>query len=99
MLAKAKGQILRVAACLQMLFCDEDGPEVPATMQENIPMEIGEKAVLAAQNYVDICCQHVCFLARNKTIEEVVQHYEGLGSKNIIILSCIRICGYIKLRM
>lgn len=82
MLAKAKGQILRVAACLQMLFCDEDGPGGTVTVKE-ISEEIGEKAILAAQNYVDICCQHVCFLARKKTIEEVIQHY--VGSKNIIL--------------
>ena len=66
MLAKAKGQILRVSACLQMLFCDDKGPGESAVIKEPIPMEITETVILAAQNYVDVCCQHVIFLVRKK---------------------------------
>ena len=42
MLAKATGQILRVAACLQMLFCDEAGPGETITIKEPIPKDIRE---------------------------------------------------------
>lgn len=86
MLAKAKGQILRVAACLQMLFCDEAGPEETITIIEPIPKVIREDAIVAAQNYVDVCCEHVSFLTRKKSVEEVMQRYTE--SKNSHMLLC-----------
>ena len=49
-----------------MLFCDDKGPGESAVIKEPIPMEITETVILAAQNYVDVCCQHVIFLVRKK---------------------------------
>ena len=64
MLSKSKGQILRVAACLHVLFMDfsEKNTGVPTSFKD-IPEEIDEKAIVAAQNYVEVCCQHIVFLA------------------------------------
>ena len=60
MLSKAKGQILRVAACIHVLFSDFKGHEhdniIPTIHQ--ISPEISEAAIVAAQNFVEICCQH-----------------------------------------
>lgn len=50
MLSKSKGQVLRVAAVMHVLF-NMDSPT-------NIPSEIFEAAVRAADNFVDLCLQH-----------------------------------------
>ena len=79
MLSKSKGQILRVAACLHVLFADFNEKEkgIPTTFKD-IPEEIDEKAIVAAQNYVEVCCQHIAFLAGRKTIDsEITRHVEG----------------------
>ena len=63
MLGKAKGQILRVAACLQMFFCDYLADENDEENQEgmdivqvdSLPTIITEEAVAAAIDYVDVC--------------------------------------------
>ena len=54
MLSKSKGQVLRVAAVMHVLF-NMDSPK-------NIPSEISEAAVRAADNFVDLCLQHAAFL-------------------------------------
>ena len=78
MLSKSKGQI-RVAPCLHVLFVDFNEREkgIPTSFKE-IPEEIDEKAIVAAQNYVEVCCQHIAFLAGRKTIDsEITRHVEG----------------------
>ena len=55
MLSKSKGQILRVAATLHMLF-HIDTPLA-------IPSVIGVDAVEAAIDFVDVCIQQAAFLA------------------------------------
>ena len=57
MLSKAKGQVLRVAACLHVLFCDSDQPD------NTIPQMITREAILAAKDFVNLCCQHAAFIA------------------------------------
>ena len=74
MLGKAKGQILRVAACLQVLFCDEKDADT-IHLAQTIPTKIGHDALVAAQNFVDVCCQHAAYLAGRNSIEEVVKKY------------------------
>ena len=79
MLSKSKGQILRVAACLHVLLVDFNEKEkgVPTSFKD-ISEEIDEKAIVAAQNYVEVCCQHIAFLAGRKTIDsEITCHVEG----------------------
>ena len=65
MLSKAKGQILRVAASLHVLF----NINTPHT----IPQTISETAIKAAINLVDVCIQHAAFLAGQGDMEETIQ--------------------------
>ena len=91
MLSKAKGQILRVAACLNLLFCDYESIKVA----ESIPLVITEEAILAAQNFVTVACQHGIFLAGRGKIEAELQRYsESLGMQQYcnyytVTLQCI----------
>ena len=50
MLSKSKGQLLRVAAVMHVLF-NLDNPT-------SIPQEISEAAVKAADSFVDLCLHH-----------------------------------------
>ena len=43
----------------------EKNTGVPTSFKD-IPEEIDEKAIVAAQNYVEVCCQHIAFLAGKK---------------------------------
>lgn len=63
-LSKAKGLILRVAGVLHVLF-HLDKPD-------DIPSIISEAALQAAENYVDLCCQHTAFLAGKGDIEDAI---------------------------
>ena len=65
MLSKAKGQILRVAAALHVLF----NINTPLT----IPQEISDTAIKAAVNLVEVCVQHAAFLAGRGDVDETIQ--------------------------
>lgn len=69
MLSKSKGQILRLSACLHVLF----HTRTPAV----IPDVISADAIKAAIDIVDVCIQHAAFLAGrgdvNDTIEEMAK--------------------------
>ena len=65
MLSKSKGQILRVAAALHVLF-HRDTPL-------NVPDNISEGAVRAAANFVDLCLQHAAYLAGRGDISEAIE--------------------------
>ena len=80
MLSKAKGQILRVAACIHVLFSDfkdnEDEDIIPTIRK--ISPEISEDAIIAAQNFVETCCQHCMFLCGKGILDnEIKRHGEG----------------------
>ena len=64
MLSKAKGQILRVAATLHVLF-HIDTPLA-------IPSIIDDKAVKAAIDLVDVCIQQAAFLAGRGDVQEAI---------------------------
>ena len=64
MLSKSKGQIIRVAATLHVLF----NIEAPLA----IPTVISDAAIKAAINLVDLCIQHAAFLA-GRDVDETVQ--------------------------
>lgn len=64
MLSKSKGQILRVAATLHVLF-HIDTPLA-------IPSVIGEDAVKAAIDFVDVCIQQAAFLAGRGNVQEAI---------------------------
>lgn len=84
MLGKAKGQILRVAACLQMFFCDklaeEEEYEVDMPIiQADLPTIITADAVAAAIDYVEVCCQHTLFVTGRQLLRDEVKKYtEGI---------------------
>ena len=65
MLSKSKGQIVRVAATLHVLF------NIEAPM--DIPSVISVAAVNAAKNLVDICIQHAAFLAGRGEVDAEIQ--------------------------
>lgn len=67
MLSKSKGQVLRVAADLHVLFVD------PSTLP-TITSQISMNAIIAAQNFVDTCCQHAAFIAGRGLVDEEIQH-------------------------
>ena len=92
MLSKSKGQILRVAATLHVMF----HINTPLT----IPDVISNEAVKAAIDLVDVCIQHAAFLAGrgdvNDRVEELARgtgHVDFLPSvwsiEYIVLLSCL----------
>ena len=63
-----KGQILRVAT-FHFLF-HRDTPL-------NVPENISEEAVKAAVRFVDLCLQHVAYMAGRGGINEAIQALES----------------------
>jgi len=88
MLGKAKGQILRIAACLQMFFDDhttideeidentEETIDMEIEQVEELPTEINADAIEAAINFMEVCCQHTLFITGRKLIAEEVNKYK-----------------------
>jgi len=81
MLGKAKGQILRVAASLEMLFCDTEEPgstedDISVQQVETLPTTISSKSLKAAINFIDVCCQHTAYVTGRQTIENEVKKYQ-----------------------
>ena len=72
MLSKSKGQILRVAATMHVLFHWEE--------PQNIPNEISDKALIASINFVDVCIQHAAYLAGRGEIQEAIDSFEKILS-------------------
>lgn len=65
MLSKSKGQILRVATVLHVLF----SMETP----DSISNVLSEQSVKAAENFVDVCFQHAAFLGGRGQIQEEIR--------------------------
>lgn len=65
MLSKSKGQILRVAATLHVLFHFDTPLAIPAV--------IGEDAIKAAINLVDVCIQHAAYLAGRSKVNDTIE--------------------------
>ena len=79
MLSKSKGQVLRVAATLHVLFynatCIDEQEDIAVS---SVPSTISTKAILAAENFVDTCCQHAAFIAgRSKMADEITRLTSG----------------------
>ena len=68
MLSKSKGQVLRLAAVMHVIF----HMETPTT----IPCEISESAVRAADVFVDFCLQHAAYLGGRGDFKEAVCEIE-----------------------
>lgn len=69
MLSKSKGQILRVAAVLHVLFHLEQ--------PDKIPPEISVAALKAADNFVSVCLQHAAYIAGRGLVEEAIKQAEA----------------------
>ena len=69
MLSKSRGQVLRIATILHMLF-SIDNPDEP------LNSEVSEMAVKAAVNFVQTACQQTAFIAGKGLIQEEVQTYK-----------------------
>ena len=65
MLSKSKGQVLRIAAVMHVLF----HMETP----NSIPSELSEAAVNVADCFVDLCLQHAAFLGGRGDIKAAME--------------------------
>ena len=65
MLSKSRGQILRVAATLHVLF-NMDVPQA-------IPQVITDEALKAATNFVETCNQHLAYLSGRGLISDAIK--------------------------
>lgn len=85
MLSKSKGQVLRVAAALHVLF--------NLGSKEVVPKEISEEAMMAAINFVRLCCQQTAFKGGRSEISEEIQIIKSSvfvvnGSINVMNVLC-----------
>lgn len=92
MLSKSTGQILRVAACFNVLFEIRDEP----WPKDHKNDEIIDAAIIAACDFVDTCCIHTAFMAGRST--SLCKSHESKSSDenfflmfpgNVLILSDI----------
>ena len=70
MLSKSKGQILRVAATMHVLFHWEKPHDISTI--------IDDTAVSAAIDFVDLCIQHAAFITGRKTVQEEIEKIHSL---------------------
>ena len=92
MLGKPKGQIIRVAACLQMFFDDhaeiieqmdeetEQSVDMEIEQVDELPTLIKANAIAAAINFVDVFCQHTLYITGRQLLADEVnkhRHIEG----------------------
>ena len=68
MLSKSKGQILHVASCLHVLFTDINNDDGDVDVV-GIPSTISKEAIVAAQNFIETCCQHAAFMGGRDKVE------------------------------
>ena len=71
MLSKAKGQVLRLAAVLHVLFCDQLDQQGPITVH-TVLATISKEAIIAAQDFVNVCCQHAAYIAGRGQIDDEI---------------------------
>jgi len=69
MLSKSRGQVLRIATILHMLFSID-------SEHQSLDSEVSETAVKAAVNFVQTACQQTAFIAGKGHIQEEVQAYK-----------------------
>ena len=80
MQSKSRGQILRVAATLHVLF-HMDTPNA-------IPNEISEDALKAAVDFVDVCTQHVSYISGRGVISDAIEELQDV-QKGIVCMLCV----------
>ena len=72
MLSKSKGQVLRVAAALHIFFQDEIDTNDKIKVSE-VENTLSNEAILAAKNFVEICCQHASFMGGRGIIDDEIK--------------------------
>jgi len=80
MLSKSTGQILRVAACFNVLFRIRDDKAEPWP-ESNQSDDIIDAAIAAACNFVDTCCIHTAFMAGWSTSLSKIQEMKTSDEK------------------
>ena len=86
MLSKAKGQVLRVSAVLHVLFCDGIDDKGELTVHE-VPTVVESKAVVAARNFVNTCCQHAAFVAGRGLIDDEITQLTSSKPQTLLNLN------------
>lgn len=87
MLSKSKGQILRVAAVMHVLFSLDDEHPLDDDTPQDIPPEISKKALDAAENFVSVCLKHTAYMAGRGGLTDAIKQAgtgEHEGSSNNI---------------
>ena len=74
MLSKAKGQILRVAAAIQVLFGLQHDHHLITSTTCSIT-HVSEDAISAAIDFIDVCFQHMAYMAGRGIISEDIAAY------------------------
>ena len=69
MLSKSRGQVLRLATVLHMLF-SIDNPE------EAVKEEVSEGALKAAVNFVKLACQQTSYIAGKGKLEDELEKFK-----------------------
>ena len=83
-LSKSMGQILRISASLHILFhLDKE------TRPENIDVIISEDAITAATHFVEVCGQHVAFIAGRGEIDKEIKLLELGAHTPVHVFACI----------
>ena len=80
MLSKSRGQILRVAATMHVLF----HLDTPLT----IPSTISEDALKTAQSFVELCNEHAACLAGRGDIREAIENIQQLRRGITVNIYC-----------
>ena len=68
MLSKSKGQILRIAASLQVLFRLNDDQVTPSATT----VHISDDAIRAAVSLAEVCCQQTAHMAGRGNISDEI---------------------------
>ena len=69
-LSKSRGQVLRLTAVMHMLF-NIDNVDQP------LEEEVGELAVKAAVNFIQLACQQTAFIAGKGTLQEEMDKFKA----------------------
>lgn len=72
MLSKSRGQLLRVAAVLHVLF--EVGNNTLGEPSSNI---ISDEAVKAAINFIEVTCQQTAYIAGRGTVKDEIKRFKS----------------------
>ena len=76
-LSKAKGQLLRIATCLHVLF--------KISTPNDIDETIDELALKAAIDFIEVCCDHAFMITGRRNILHRVENDEDGGGKYVYV--------------